>query len=156
MNKTTRKTRACTLDTLDEELKAAMSVYAAKHGLNDIETNILMCCETISIRQEKGFFGGIRTTLSPVYVTPKWLVWADSVNQNDAHVGAAHLRDIHINRYQNIDDHSFALDQGLHITSRGTNENKIGTAFIVLDSTSDGQRFRHVLEEALSKASNLE
>ena len=149
---TTRKTRACMLETLDEELKAAIRAHGAKHGLDDIETHILMCCETISIRQKKGFLGGLRTTLSAVYVTPKWLVWADSVNQNDAHVGTAQLKHIHVSRYQNIDDHSFALDQGLNITGHFTNENKTGMAFIVLDSASDGQKFRRVLEEALGKA----
>ena len=149
---TTRKTRTCTLDTLDEDLKAAIRAHGAKHGLDGIETDILMCCETISLRQKKGFWGGIRTTLSAVYVTPKWLVWADSVNQNDAHVSTAQLKQIHVSRYQNIEDDSFALDQGLNITGRFTDENKTGMAFIVLDSASDGQQFRRVLEEALSKA----
>ena len=37
MNITTRKTRACTLDTLDEELKAAIRAHGAKYGLDDIE-----------------------------------------------------------------------------------------------------------------------
>jgi hypothetical protein len=51
-----------------------------------------------------------------------------------------------------IEDDSFALGQGLNITGRFTDENKTGMAFIVLDSASDGQKFRRVLEEALSKA----
>ena len=111
-----------------------------------------MCCETISIRQKKGSLGGLRNTLSAVYVTPKWLVWADSVNQNDACADTAQLKQVHVSRYQNIYDFSFALDQGLNITGHFTDENKMGMAFIVLDSASDGRRFRRVLEEALSKA----
>jgi len=58
MNKTTRKTRVCTPDTLDEELKATIRAHGAKYGLDDIESDILMCCETISIHPKKGFLGG--------------------------------------------------------------------------------------------------
>jgi hypothetical protein len=37
MNLTTRKTRACVLDTLDEELKEAIRAHAVKYGLDDID-----------------------------------------------------------------------------------------------------------------------
>jgi len=66
MNTFTRTTRACTLETLDEDLKAVMRAHITKYGLGDIESDILMCCETTSIRQKKGLFGGIKTTRSAV------------------------------------------------------------------------------------------
>ena len=71
MNAVTRKTRACTPDALDGELKVAIRAHGTKFGLEDIESDILMCCETITVHPKKGFFGGIKTTLSAVYVTPK-------------------------------------------------------------------------------------
>lgn len=79
MNKITRTTRACTLETLDGNLKSAMRAHGEKFGLADLESDISMCCETMTVRQRQGLFGGIKTTLSAVYVTPKWLVWADSI-----------------------------------------------------------------------------
>ena len=51
MNPTTRKTRAC---TLDEDLKDALRAHAAKYRLDDLESEILMCCETLSARYKKG------------------------------------------------------------------------------------------------------
>jgi hypothetical protein len=42
MNIATRKTRACTLDTLDEELKAGIRAHGTKFGLKDLETDILI------------------------------------------------------------------------------------------------------------------
>ena len=42
MHRTTRKTRACTLDTLDEHLKTAIFAHAVQYGLDDLECNILM------------------------------------------------------------------------------------------------------------------
>jgi hypothetical protein len=118
MNTTTRKTRACTLETLDGELQAAIRAYGAKYLLEDIESDILMCCETISIGQKKGFFGGIKTTLSAVYVTPKWLVWADSNGQSDVAAGTAQLSQIDVHDYQTTAQYAITPAQGLNITGR--------------------------------------
>jgi hypothetical protein len=152
MNTITRTTRACTMETLDGDLKAAMRAHGAKYGLGDIESDILMCCETTSIRQKNGLFGGDKTTLSAVYVTPKWLVWADSTNRNDADVGTAQLKHIDVRDYRTTASYAITPDQGLNITGRYINKNKTGITFIVLGSEPDGQKFRQVLQEARSKA----
>ena len=131
-----------------------MRTHAARYGLDDIESNILMCCETISVRQKKGLFGGIRTTLSAVYITPKWLVWVDSTHQNDASAGSAQLKHIEVRDYKTTASYTISPDQGLNITGRYTDKNKTGITFIVLSSEPDGQKFRQVLEEALDKAQN--
>ena len=149
MNKTTRKTRACTIETLDEKLRSAIRDHGAQYGLADLESDVLMCCETISVQQKKGFFGGIKTTLSAVYVTRKWLVWADSSQVNDAIAGTAQLKHIDVIDYSNTARYSISPDQGLNITGRYTNKNRTGITFIVLDSDTSGQKFRNVLQEAL-------
>ena len=152
MNTTTRKTRACTIETLDEKLQASIRAHEKKYGLVDLEADILMCCETTSVHPKKGLFGTIKTTLSAVYVTPKWLVWADSNDQNDAGAGTAQLRQIDVRDYQTTASYAIAPDEGLNITGRYTDKNKTGITFIVLDAEPDGQKFRKVLEEAMSKA----
>lgn len=149
MNKTTRKTRACTLETLDEKLRNAIRDHGAQYGLVDLESDVLMCCETISVQQKKGFFGGIKTTLSAVYVTRKWLVWAESSQVNDAIAGTAQLKHIDVIDYSNTARYSISPDQGLNVTGRYTNKNRTGITFIVLDSDTNGQKFRNVLQEAL-------
>ncbi|MCI0550031.1 MAG: hypothetical protein L0287_03675 [Anaerolineae bacterium] len=154
MNAITRTTRACTIETLNEGLRNAMRTHGARYGLNDIESDVLMCCETISVRQKKGLFGGIKTTLSAVYITPKWLVWADSTDQNDAGVGSAQLKHIDARDYKTTASYTISPDQGLNITGRYTDKNRTGITFIVLSSESAGQKFRQVLEEALGKATN--
>ena len=152
MNMSTHKTRICSLDTLDEELKSAIHAHALKHGLNDLESNVLMCCETLSVRQKKGFWGGIQTTLSAAYVTPKWLVSADSTDRNDASVSASQLIHVDIWDDRATTDSSITANEGLNITGRYTVNNKSGMAFIALDSNADGRKFRQVLEEALSRS----
>lgn len=149
MNVATRKTRACTIDSLDQELKAAMRAHGIKFDLQDIESDILMCCETITVYQKKGFFGGIKTTLSAVYVTPKWLVWADSTGRDDVTAGTAQLKQIDVRDYRSSDQYAITTDQGINITGHYTDKNKTGITFIVLEAEADGQRFRQVLQEAL-------
>lgn len=119
------------------------------NGLDDIESDILMCCETISIHSKKGFFGGIKTTLSAVYVTRKWLVWADSSGRNEVAAGTAQLKQIDVRDYRTTTQYAITPDQGLNITARYTDKNKTGIAFIVLEAGADGQKFRQVLDEAL-------
>ena len=150
MNLTTRKTRACTLDTLDEALKDAIRANAVKYRLDDVESDILMCCETLSVRHKKGLFGGIRTTLSAVYVTPKWLVWADSSGRNNVVAGTAQLSQIDVRDYGNTAQYAITPAQGLNITGRYTDKNKTGITFIVLEA--EGQNFRQVLDEAMRNA----
>ena len=141
MNLTTRKTRACTLDTLDEALKDAIRAHAVQYGLHDVESDILMCCETISVLHKRSLFGGIRTTLSAVYTTPKWLVWADSSGRNNVVAGTAQLSQIDVRDYQDTAQYAITPAQGLNITGRYTDKNKTGITFIVLEAEADGQKF---------------
>jgi hypothetical protein len=154
MNKTTHKTRVCTLDGLDEDLKSAIHAHARNHHLNDLESDILICCETLSARQKRGFGGGIQTTLCAVYITPKWLVWADSTDRSDASVGASQLIHVDIWDDQATTGHPRIAEEGLNIMGRYTDENRSGMAFIALDSNADGREFRQALEEVLSKAAS--
>ena len=154
MSTTSRKTRTCTVEMLDEGLKAAIRAHGMKYGLGDIESDVLMCCETISIQQKKGLFGGIKTTVSAVFVTPKWLVWVDSNERNDAGASTAQLKHIDVRDYRTTANYTIMPDQGLNVTGRYTDRNKTGITFIVLDSEPDGQKFRQVLDQALRKASN--
>jgi hypothetical protein len=148
---TSRKTRVCTLDTLDEALKNAIRAHAAKYGLDDLESDILMCCETLSVRRTHWLLGGIKTTLSAVYITPKWLVWAESSGRNEAAAGTAQLSQIDVRDYGATTQYAITPDQGLNITGRYTDKNRTGITFIVLDAEADGQKFRDVLQEALRK-----
>jgi hypothetical protein len=152
MNAATHKTRACTIDALDAELKAAIRAHGAKFGLEDLEADILMCCETITIHPKKGSFGGIETTLSAVYVTPKWLVWVESSGRNDVAAGAAQLSQIGVRNERPATQYAITSAQGLTIIGRYTDENRTGITFILLEAEGDGQKFRRVLDEALINA----
>jgi hypothetical protein len=154
MNKATYRTRLCTLDTLDEDLKFAIHAHALRHDLHDLESDVLICCETLSVRQKKGFWGGIKFTLSAAYITPTWLVWADSTDRSDARVCASQLTHVDLWDEQVTTSFPIIVDEGLSITGCDTDKNKTGMAFIAVDSNTEGQKFRQVLEEVLSKVVN--
>ena len=148
MNRSIYKTRACTFETLDEKLRDAIRGHGTDYGLQDLETDILMCCETLSAWQQRGFHGGIRTTLSVVYVTPRWLVWADGSRNQTAMAGTAQLKDIDVGDSSSA-GYSISPDQGLSVSGRHTHKNRKGVTFIVLDSGIEGRKFRRVLQKAL-------
>jgi hypothetical protein len=92
-------------------LKAALRAHGTKYGLADIESDILMCCETISGYKKKGLFGGIKITLSAVYVMPKWLVWVDSNDRNDAGACTAQRQHMDVRDYQTTASYRITPDQ---------------------------------------------
>lgn len=79
-----RSTRECAFGQIHPNLVKGIRQYIQKHELGDIEAGILMCCETISEKKQKGFFASwVSTDPDPVHhtgrlVTPTWLIWARS------------------------------------------------------------------------------
>jgi len=151
VNTITRTTRACTFEALNDTLKAAIHAHGLKFGLDDIISDVLMCCETVSVNQKTGLFNSTKTTLSAVYITPTWLVWVEGAQHKDASAGSARLRNIDVHDYQNTASFAITPDHGLNITGRYTDKNKTGITFIGLDSNMDGQRFRQLLNNTLKK-----
>jgi len=151
VNTITRTTRACTFEALNDTLKAAIHAHGVKFGLSDIASDVLMCCETVSVNQKTGLFNSTKTTQSVVYITPTWLVWAEGTQHKDASAGSARLRNIDVRDYQNTASFAITPDHGLNITGRYTDKNKTGITFIGLGSNVDGQKFRQLLNNTLKK-----
>ena len=152
MNTNPCSTHACTIEELNATLKAALRAHGTRYDLRDIESGVLMCCETTSTHQKKGVFGGTETTISAVYVTPKWLVWANSAGGRAAEAGSVQLLQAEVHNYETTAMFAVIPNQGLNITGRYTGGNKTGITFISLESKSDGQNFRCTLDEALNNA----
>jgi hypothetical protein len=150
MNETTRTTRQCLVNELNPVLITAMRAHVAEYNLGDLETSIMMCCETTSIRQKRGLFGSAETSLSSVFVTPRWLVWAENSNGKKS-AGSAQLRNIDVRNYEETAMFAIAPDQGLNVTGRYTNINQTGQVFIGIGDGPDGQKFRQLLRETMKK-----
>lgn len=154
MSETTRITRQCTINELNPVLSTALRAHIAQYHLDDLETDILMCCETSSTQQKKGLFGGMEKAVSVVFVTPKWLAWAESLNNKIAEVNSALLTRIDIRDFAGSAMDAIAPDTGMNVSGRYTNAVKTGQAFIGIGADEVGVKFRQVLHEAMQKATN--
>lgn len=154
MSETTRITRQCAIHELNPVLVTAIRAHVKQYHLDDLEAGLLMCCETTSLQQKKGFFGGTENAVSVVFVTPKWLVWAESINNKIAEVNSALLTHIDIHDFAGSAMGAIAPDTGMNVTGRYTNAVKTGQAFIGIGADDVGNKFRQVLHEAMNKAAN--
>jgi hypothetical protein len=154
MSENTRITRECAINELNPVLSSAIRAHIKQYQLGDIESSILMCCETTSVQQKKGFFGGSENAVSAAIVTSKWLVWAESINNKIAEVNSALLTHIDIHDYAGSAMGTISPDTGMNITGRYTNAVKTGQAFIGIGADEVGIKFRHVLHEVMNKTEN--
>jgi len=78
MNAYTRSTRECTFGDMRPELAAAIRRHIETYKLGDIESPLLICCETTSTHQKTGLFAnGDETTITGMFVTTQLLVWTN-------------------------------------------------------------------------------
>jgi hypothetical protein len=111
-----RHTRVCTFEELKPTLKQALRAYFLKLELTDMETQIIMCCETLSERQKTNALEALLgENGDPVYylaafVTPDWLVWARGSESTKTTVVAAKLRSIHVKPRASVSSNDTSLD----------------------------------------------
>ena len=153
MQTTSRATRICMLEDLNPGLKAVLKAHVARYQLDAGESDIIMCCETTSIRQKNRWFGATKDiTYSAATMTPKWLVWTDHTAHRIAPAGSAQIKYINVQDYETTAMYIIAVGHGLNVTGRDADRNKTGMTFIVLGPDPDGRKFHQVLDEAIKKA----
>ena len=118
-------TTTCTIEELKPDLKNVLRAPSQQFSLEDIESDVLMCCETQAILQKSGLFGTKEPSLSAAYLTPKGLVWAVAENGSVASAGSTQLRD-----YESTAMFAMVPSQGLDITGRYTDVHRTGITFI--------------------------
>jgi hypothetical protein len=152
MNAYTRSTRECAFRDLRPELIASVRKHIEKYNLGDIETSILICCETTSISQKTGLFAnGAETTFTGMFVTEKLLVWTNGRGKNKPSVRSALLCNIDVQDFENTAMYQVNPDTGMNITGRYTDVTKQGQAFIGLGADPAGEKFRQVLQHAIQR-----
>jgi hypothetical protein len=88
-----------------------------EHGLADVEPEILMCCETISERQQRSALASLfgedldEAYYTGAFFTSQWLVWARSGDKSGSTVVSAQLKEIHVRPLAS----PFVKDAGLEV-----------------------------------------
>jgi len=153
MNAYTRSTRECTFADLRPELVTAIREHVEKYKLEDIESSLLICCETMSTTQKTGLFtNSSETTVTGMIVTAQSLIWTNGKKKDKPTVRSAWLRNIDAQDFENTAMYQVNPDSGMNITGRYTDVTKQGQAFIGLGTDSAGEKFRQVLQHAIQKA----
>ena len=149
----TRSTSECAFSDLRPELVAAIREHVEKYKLEDIESSLLICCETTSTIQKTGFFiSDPKTTITGMLVTNQLLIWTNGKKKDKPIVRSALLRNIDAQDFENTAMYQVNPDSGLNVTGRYTDVTKQGQAFIGLGTDPDGEKFRQVLQHAIQKA----
>ena len=155
MNAYTRSTRECEFGELPPELVASIRKHANTYILGDIESSLLICCETTTTRQKAGLFAnGGQTSVSGMFVTTQFLVWTKETERGKSNpsVMSALLRNIDAHDFENTAMYKVKPDSGMNITGRYTDVTKQGQTFIGLGSDPAGEKFRQVLQHSIQTA----
>jgi hypothetical protein len=144
-----RTTRECSFNELSPDIITAIRKYIEKNDLGNIETNILMCVETVSEKIKQGFFskvfgGGNYAVKMAVIVTPERVLWATVDNKNATVVLAARLNEIEVKDFSS----DLVEDCGLEIFGSINDFPERATAFIGLGEEDGAQKLRRVLRES--------
>lgn len=153
MNAYARSTRECTFADLSPELVTAIRNHIEKNKLGDVESSLLICCETTSTTQKTGLFAsGSEATITGMIITAQVLIWTNGKKRDKPIVRSALLRNIDVQDFENTAMYQVNPDSGMNITGRYTDVTKQGQAFIGLGTDPDGEKFRQVLQHAIQRA----
>ena len=153
MNTYIRFTRECSFSDLHPELVIAIRKHIEKYKLGDVETSILICCETTSTSKKPGLFANsTETTITGMLVTPLFLIWTNGKRKGKPSVRSAFLRNIETQDFENTAMYQVNPDSGINVTGRYTDVTKQGQTFIGLGNDPAGEKFRQVLQHTIQKA----
>lgn len=148
-----RATRECSVTDLHAELARAIREYATRHGLGDVESEALICCETISERRRKGLLGrffGDPDALhrTAMLLTPRLLIWGTTGERRGTSIVSARLSDIEVRDY----DSSLVEDSGLDVFGFLNGAPERAQAFIGLGEGPEAEKFRRMLKEGVARS----
>jgi hypothetical protein len=148
-----RFTRECALEQLRPELRHALREYLLEHGLANVETEILMCCETVSERQKASALASLLgEDLEEVYytgafVTPHWLIWARTGDKSGAGVVSAQLIQIRVRPFASL----LVKDAGLEVFGYVGDSRTQVRGYIGLGTESAARKFCEAVKQAVDK-----
>jgi hypothetical protein len=148
-----RSTPECAFGDMRPELSAAIRKHIETYKLGEIESSLLICCETTSTSKKAGLFAnGDETTTTGMFITTQFLVWTGEKERGKPSVRSALLRNIDAQDFENTAMYRVNPDSGMNIVGRYTDVTKQGQSFIGLGPDPAGEKFRQVLQHAIQKA----
>ena len=156
-----RTSRECvTINQLRPELVSAIRAFLEKNDLKNIESEIVMCCETTSTKRRKGLFDGLLGgDPDPVHyigvlITPTWLIWGRNGAKYGTAVSSARTSEIEIPK-TDLRLQQMGLNNsqdGISIFGFINGSAERASAYIGLGKESAALRFIEILKDTIAKA----
>jgi hypothetical protein len=143
-----RRTKEVPLEDLPSEMASVFYRYIEKHNLGPILSDALMCIQTDSEKTKTGWMGSQETVRMAAIVTPRWLVWSVEQPKSPALALSAQLIDITVQDYAQTAFAAMVPDSGVQVSGVFTDARDGASAFIGLDQSEAGQKFRQTLIQA--------
>ena len=137
MSRSQRTTRACTFDELRPELAEAIRAYANRQQWDNLEAEVLACCETTTERTSTNgldaWLNRSAATISylALIATPQRLIWAYGSDRIRAGAASAQYQEMRLKIFRPKSPPGIAVD--LYGRMDGTRE-KTGGRFMLDDS----------------------
>ncbi len=149
-----RATRECSVYELQPELLQVIQNYFQEHAVGNIQSDVVMCCETVSRKKNTGkvasWLDGKPDTAAYIalVLTSKWLIWAHYGDQSGTQVHSASLNEIHAEFYTPM----FSKDSGLRITGFVNEKNSHIRGYLAMGNDPAVQKFCEEVHQAILKA----
>jgi len=153
MSEFNRTTRECPVNQLHPEVFQALKNYFQEKDLGDLETEAVLCCETVSTKNRAG---GLFSLLSPsvdttihtgVLLTSEWLIWARSGDTSGTMLSAASLKNISVNTYKSM----FVNDTGLEIVGYIGDSKLVIRGYVGMGPEPATQKFCDEVKQAITR-----
>ncbi len=137
MSHAQRTTRTCTFDELRPELAEAVRTYAKRQQWDNLEAEVLACCETITERTSTNRLdawlnrGAATITYLALIATPQRLIWAYGSDRVQAGAASAQYQAMRLKIFRPKSTAGIAVD--IYGRMDGTRE-KTGGRFMLDDS----------------------
>lgn len=143
-----RSTRETNISNLNPKAAEFLKAHSEKYELGNIESSVLYCCETTSVKEIKKLFKTkTETTVCSIILTPKFLIWATIINDETPVVMSAGVKDIQIQDYEKSEFYKLIQDSGINLKGIYTDVVNPGNTFIGLGSEQAAFKFRNMLKE---------
>jgi hypothetical protein len=147
-----RTTKEVPFEGLMPEMVTEIRKYIEMYNLGPILAEALMCVQTDSEKPKKGLFGSAETIHQGAVVTPRWLVWVVNGTKTSTAVLSAQLKDVVVQDYAQSQMAKLVPDTGLEVTGRFTDVSENSSAFIGLDESVAGKKFKETVIQAAQDA----
>ena len=147
-----RATQEVQFKGLMPEMVDEIEKHIELYNLGPILADALMCVQTDSEKPKKGLFGNAEIVYQGVIVTPRWLVWAVTGTKTSMVVLSAQLKDVVVQDYAQTQMAKLVPDTGIEVSGRFTDYTENSSAFIGLDESVAGRKFKETVMQAAQDA----